>query len=85
MPRIKVTKPFKVRFAPGKAMREFTEGLHELTQAELDNWFVQGCIEQDRAMIVPDAKPEAKPAAEAAPDPKAKAKKAPAKTGKGKK
>lgn len=88
MPRIKVTRPFKVRFARGGAMREFTEGVHELTQAEADNWFVQGCIEQGRAVIVADTAP--KPAADAAPvkaapAKKAKARKAPAKAGKDKK
>jgi hypothetical protein len=55
MPRILVTKPFKARFDRTSAgKRDFAVGEHTLTQAELEDWFVQACIADGRAELLPD-------------------------------
>lgn len=53
MPRINVTKPFRVQFARGKRPREYGVGVHVLTSEELGNWFVQAVIAEGRAEILP--------------------------------
>jgi hypothetical protein len=54
MKKISVSHEFRVRFAPGGTRREFTPGVHELSEEELGNWFVQGCIREGRAAVLPD-------------------------------
>lgn len=53
MPKIIVTKGFRVRFKPGQEMSSFPPGEHTLTADEMKNWFVQGCIEEGRAQLAP--------------------------------
>lgn len=55
MPRINVTAPFKVKFPGEKKHRVFEPGEHELTEKELQDWFIQGCIAAGRAEILPVA------------------------------
>ena len=54
MKKISVSSTFSVRFASGKKLRVFTPGMHELSEEELGNWFVQGCIREGRAAVLPD-------------------------------
>ncbi|WP_448875223.1 Rho termination factor N-terminal domain-containing protein [Desulfobulbus propionicus] len=54
MKKISVSSTFSVRFASGKKLRVFTPGVHELSEEELGNWFVQGCIREGRAAVLPD-------------------------------
>lgn len=91
MPKIHVTKPFEARFQPGKPRRQFPVGEHELTQEELDYWFVQSKIKGGHATVqglAEDASPvldnlvdqadQVDLADQAAPAPAAKPVKAPA-------
>lgn len=59
MPEIIVTKGFRFRPGAGEPMRDLPPGRHELTAAEMDHWFVKGCIEEGRARLAP-AKASAK-------------------------
>lgn len=59
MKKISVSSTFSVRFASGKKLRVFTPGMHELSEEELGNWFVQGCIREGRAAVLPDDADEA--------------------------
>lgn len=54
MPRLIVTKPFHVQFERGTPRRHFTAGEHPVTQAELEDWFVQACIAEGRAEMLKD-------------------------------
>ena len=54
MKKISVSSTFSVRFASGKKLRVFTPGVYELSEEELGNWFVQGCIREGRAAVLPD-------------------------------
>lgn len=54
MKKISVSSTFSVRFASGKKLRVFTPGVHELSEEEIGNWFVQGCIREGRAAVLPD-------------------------------
>jgi hypothetical protein len=54
MKKISVSSTFSVRFASGKKLRVFTPGVHELSEEEIGNWFVQGCILEGRAAVLPD-------------------------------
>jgi hypothetical protein len=51
MPTLIVQQRFKVRLAPGQAMREFAPGPHELTAQELEHWFIQASIRAGRAAL----------------------------------
>lgn len=59
--KIEVVLPFKVRLAPGKPVREFAVGVHELTDEEAGNWFVKACLKEKRARRLPDDEPVAEP------------------------
>lgn len=72
MPTIKVDHPFSLRVSSGAELREFGKGQHTVSQAELEHWFIQGCLKEGRATLVPDAAIE--PAPEQTATPKAKGK-----------
>jgi hypothetical protein len=65
--KIEVVLPFKVRLAPKQPIREFTPGVHELTDEEAANWFVKACLKEKRARRVADDE-EAEPIAEPQPE-----------------
>lgn len=54
MPQIMVTKPFNVTYERGNTVG-YARGEHELTKEQLGHWFVQGCIAEGRATVLPDA------------------------------
>ncbi len=66
MPTIKVEHPFSLRSASDKPRREFGKGTHEISNVELNHWFIQACLEEGRASLVADA-PPAEDVAEDAP------------------
>ena len=53
MPSITVNCPFSLRMGPGAPVREFNAGEHTLSDQELAHWFVQGCIKEGRALLLP--------------------------------
>ena len=73
--RIRVTKPFTVRFDK-ETRREFGKGEHELTKAELGHWFVAGCIAEGRATVLPEETPASSPSGSDVSKTATKAKKA---------
>ncbi len=53
MPSITVNSPFSLRMGSGAPVREFSAGEHKLSDQELAHWFVQGCIKEGRALLLP--------------------------------
>lgn len=54
MPIIKVIKPFGLRLSSDKERQDFGVGEHFLSDEELRHWFVQACIKEGRAALVPE-------------------------------
>lgn len=61
MPTIKVDHPFSLRVSSDAELREFDKGQHTVTTAELEHWFIQGCLKEGRATLVSDADIEPAP------------------------
>lgn len=53
MPLIEVRIPFTLRLCRECKGRHFHKGQHEVSRQEFEHWFVQGCIAEGRAVIVP--------------------------------
>lgn len=53
MPLIEVHIPFTLRLCRERKGRHFCQGQHELSRQEFEHWFVQGCIAEGRAVVVP--------------------------------
>lgn len=52
MPKLKVTTPFSLRPGTGQPLREFSVGVHDISDDDLQHWFVQGCIAEGRAVVM---------------------------------
>ena len=82
MARIKVIEPFALRLSSEHKRRSLGRGIHEVSQAELDHWFLKDCLASGRAVLLAEEK-EAKAAptqkSESDPVKKVAAKKTPAK------
>jgi len=72
MPKIMVTKPFKLSLRRGQE-RLFGPGEHDVSAEELEHWFVQGCIADGRAHVVAVGDPGDGPNPKFKPETKAKA------------
>ena len=53
MPLIEVHIPFTLRLCREYKGRHFCQGQHELSRQEFEHWFIQGCIAEGRAVVVP--------------------------------
>lgn len=54
MPTIEVLQPFGLRLDSSTPRRDFGHGVHEVSDAELDHWFMQACLKDKRAVLVED-------------------------------
>ncbi len=94
MPYIIVSQPFTLRFGPDEPRRDFAAGKHEITDDELQNWYIKACIDDGSIVLSGGPKdtsedvektetepPEPLPEG----DPKDEQKKQPASSAKGKK
>jgi len=57
--KIFVTSAFSVRLVTGEEPRVFARGAHELSEEEIDHWFVQACIQEGRARVLSDGPDDA--------------------------
>ena len=60
MHTLKVQHPFTLCMSDG-TMRAFTVGEHTVEADKLKNWFVQGCIQDGRAHVLPPVASHATP------------------------
>lgn len=54
MPKIKIGKSLKVRFAQGEPITAMEAGTHELTEAQSHHWYIQAAIKNGRVQLVSD-------------------------------
>jgi hypothetical protein len=52
MQKIKVLSPIRLRVRTGAPARDFTPGVHEVSEEEFGHWFMQACIKEGRAVLV---------------------------------
>jgi hypothetical protein len=58
MAKIKVIKPFGLVLGKGVPLHDFTVGEHDISDVELEHWYMQACIKEGRAVLVAEAPAE---------------------------